>query len=99
MKALIDRAGYYNDKAFEGAKFKGKVGGAIVVGERSGFLTAWTQILQFMLAERMIVPGVRWVYGIGDSLGEVLQDRIGLERARDLGRAMVDLARRLKASQ
>jgi len=52
MKALIDRAGFFNNRATGRHAFDGKVGGAMVVAYRTGLATTWCQMLIFILAQR-----------------------------------------------
>jgi len=97
VKALIDRAGYYNANALGRSAFTGKVGGAIAVARRTGSEAVWTQILLFILSQRMIVPGVAGFPNLmAKERGDALKDAEGLEKARELGRAVASLAAKLK---
>jgi len=98
VKALIDRVGHFNVKALNRTALTGKVGGAIVAGDSAGFFLTLAQILHFFLIVRMIIAGAPQVYGRGYARGDVLKDIEGLKRARELGNAMVDLAKKLKSS-
>jgi len=96
MKALIDRAGFYNNRARGRTAFTGKVGGAMAVAYRTGLATTWGQMLIFILAQRMIVPGIAsFPNAIGREPGDVLKDKEGMDKARELGEAMAKLALRL----
>lgn len=96
MKALIDRAGFFNNRATERTSFTGKVGGAIVVAYRTGLATTWCQMLIFILAQRMIVPGIAsFPNAIASEPGDVLKDNEGIEKAKEIGEAMAKLAQRL----
>jgi len=96
MKALIDRAGFYNNRATGRHAFDGKVGGAIAVAYRTGLATTWCQMLIFILAQRMIVPGIAsFPNAIASEPGEVLNDKEGMDKAREIGEALAKLAQRL----
>ncbi len=97
MKALIDRAGFYNNRATGRHAFDGKIGGAIAVAYRTGLATTWSQMLIFILAQRMIVPGIAsFPNAVASEAGDVLKDKEGMDKARELGEAMAKLAIRLQ---
>jgi len=97
MKALIDRTGYYNSSARGRKVFEGKVAGAMSVARRTGLANVWTQQLLFILAQKMIVPGITsYANAIGGAPGDVLKDEEGMRTSRDLGIAVAELAQRLK---
>ena len=97
MKALIDRTGFYNTRALGRTAFSGKVGGAISVAYRTGLATTWGQMLIFILSQKMIVPGIAsFANAIGNKPGDVVKDSEGIEKARELGKTMVELAQKLK---
>jgi multimeric flavodoxin WrbA len=96
IKALIDRAGFYNTRALGRSAFTGKVGGAMVVAHRTGLATTWCQMLLFILSQKMIVPGIAsFANAIGSAPGDVLKDSEGMDKARELGIAMTRLAEKL----
>ena len=96
MKALIDRAGFFNNRATGRHAFDGKVGGAMAVAYRTGLATTWCQMLIFILAQRMIVPGIAsFPNAIASEPGDVLKDKEGMDKAREIGEAMAKLAQRL----
>ncbi len=96
MKALIDRTGFYNNRATGRHAFDGKVGGAMAVAYRTGLATTWCQMLIFILAQRMIVPGIAsFPNAIASEPGDVLKDKEGMDKAREIGEAMAKLAQRL----
>jgi multimeric flavodoxin WrbA len=96
MKALIDRAGFFNNRALGRSAFTGKVGGAISVAYRTGLATTWCQMLIFILAQRMIVPGIAsFPNAIASEPGDVLRDKEGMEKAMEIGEAMAKLAQKL----
>jgi multimeric flavodoxin WrbA len=95
MKALMERAGYVSRS--DGDAFKGKVGGPLVVARRAGKnftfaqLTLWFQILNFY------IPGSSyWNVGIGREKGEVAGDTEGMNTAREFGKNMAFLLKKLK---
>ena len=96
VKALIDRTGFYNTRALGRSAFTGKVGGAMVVAYRTGLATTWCQMLIFILSQKMIVPGIAsFANAIGSASGDVIKDKEGMEKARELGIAMAQLAEKL----
>ena len=97
MKALIDRTGYYNSVARGRTTFDGKVAGAISVARRTGLANVWTQQLLFILSQKMIVPGITsYANAVGSAPGDVLKDEEGMRTSSDLGKAIAELAIRLK---
>jgi multimeric flavodoxin WrbA len=94
VKALIDRAGCI--QGVRGDKFKGKVGGPIVVARRAGQNFALAQLLFFFLIMEMVVPGAKyWSVAFGNSRGDVVQDGEGIETVRDFGKKVAVLAKKL----
>jgi len=96
LKAFMERTGYiaYNN----GRPFEGKVGGPLVVAERSGQnftsaeLTGWFQILGFF------TPGsTYWNIAFGSEKGEVEKDQEGLSTAWNFGKNIAFLIKKLKA--
>jgi len=98
VKALMDRAAYYNIMALNRSAFTGKPGGAIAVTARTGAATVWSQIIIFLLSHRFIVPGIAGIPNtIGVDKGDVLNDEEGLKKVRELGKAVTELAVKLKS--
>jgi len=94
VKSLIDRAGYIQGR--RGDKFKGKVGGPIVVARRAGQNFTLAQLLFFFLVTEMIVPGASyWNIAFGRKKGEAAQDKEGVKTVRDFGRKVAVLAKKL----
>lgn len=94
IKGLMERAGYI--ARHNGEPFRGKVGGPLVVGRRAGKnftfaqLTLWFQILGFF------VPGSSyWNVAIGRDRGDVPGDEEGMRTARDFGKNMAFLLRKI----
>jgi len=95
IKALIDRAGYLS--MAKGRVFENKVGAAMAVARRAGQNFTFAQLLFFLLHQGMIVPGsTYWNIAFGREKGDVRGDEEGLRTARNLGRKMVWLIRKLK---
>jgi len=94
MKALIDRSGELLGS--RGNLLKNKVGGAIVVARRWGHLTAWTTMLLYLLEMRMVVPGAGWSAATAKLPKQVLKDEEGMERAKELGKAVANIIRKMK---
>lgn len=88
MKIFIDRIGFL--ALARGRKdFAGKVGGVIAVARRSGLANTCNQMLTFMTAVRMTIPGGGRAFAIAREKGEVAHDKEGMESARYLGKMMV----------
>jgi multimeric flavodoxin WrbA len=95
IKAMIDRAGYLS--IAKGRIFENKVGGAMVVARRAGHNFTLAQLLFFFLHQGMIIPGsTYWNIAFGREKGEVAEDEEGLQTARNFGKKMVWLIRRVK---
>jgi multimeric flavodoxin WrbA len=96
-KALIDRAGYLS--IAKGRVFENKVGGPMVVARRAGQNFTLAQLLFFFLHQGMIVPGsTYWNIAFGREKGEVVKDEEGIQTARNFGKRIVWLIRKLKVS-
>jgi len=95
IKALIDRAGYLS--IAKGRVFENKAGGAMVVARRAGQNFTLAQLLFFFLHQGMIVPGsTYWNIAFGREKGEVAKDEEGMQTARNFGKKMVWLIKRIK---
>jgi multimeric flavodoxin WrbA len=93
IKALIDRAGYVSRANPD--MLKRKVGAAVVAVRRAGSIHTFDSINHFFLISQMIVPGSSyWNLGIGRAIGDVEQDKEGMETMRTLGRNMAWLLKR-----
>jgi multimeric flavodoxin WrbA len=97
MKALIDRAGFVS--MANGGLFRRKVGAVAIALRRAGAMHTADTLVHFLLASDMILTGFPGI-GLGSAIGEVEQDREGIERMMAIGKNMawllkaVDLARR-----
>nr|MDO8099150.1 flavodoxin family protein [Candidatus Njordarchaeota archaeon] len=95
MKIFIDRMGYLA-KAI-GQPLNNKVGSAIVVARRAGANFTYAQLLFFFLLNGMIVPGVSyWTIAYGRGEGEVMNDKEGVETAREMGEKIAWLTKLIK---
>lgn len=100
MKALIDRSGTFNGMAYGRTKFDGKIAGAMSVARRTGLANVWTQLLLFILSQKMIVPGIKsYANAIAQDKGDVVNDIEGMESSWSLGIAVTKLAERLKKGE
>ncbi len=99
IKALIDRAGYVSSargRLGKGRVFENKAGGGIVVARRAGHNFTFAQLLFFFLQQGMIVPGsTYWNIAFGREKGEASKDEEGLETARNFGKKMAWLLKRI----
>jgi len=91
MKAFIDRSGEL--LGARGHPLKGKVGGALSVARRWGHITTWTALLLYVLEMRLIVPGAGWGAATAMKPNEVMSDKEGIKRAKELGRYIGNLCR------
>jgi multimeric flavodoxin WrbA len=95
IKALIDRAGYLS--IARNRVFENKIGGAMVVARRAGHNFTFAQLLFFFLHQGMIVPGSSyWNVGFGREKGEITKDEEGLLTAKNFGKKMVWIIRKVK---
>ncbi len=92
VKIFFERVGYL-DRCREKKAFRNRIGGAVVVARRSGMSATTSEIVNFLLAMKMIVPGSARVSGLGNKRGEVKSDEEGIRAARELGADMVRLGR------
>lgn len=95
IKALIDRAGYLS--VAKGRVFENKVGGPMVVARRAGQNFTFAELLFFFIHQGMIVPGsTYWNVAIGREKGEVTKDEEGMQTARNFGKKVVWLIKKIK---
>jgi multimeric flavodoxin WrbA len=91
MKAFIDRSGeLLGSRAYP---LKDKIGGALAVARRWGGVTTWTTLLLWILEMRLIVPGAGWGVALAMKPNEVINDKEGVERAKELGVSVGNLCR------
>ena len=92
MKIFIDRAGYLN-LARGRTDLKNKVAGVIAVAGGTGHHSTIEELLSFITTCRMTVPYLGWVAGTASEKAEISQKTRSIERAGELGTAVVELAR------
>lgn len=98
MKSLIDRAGYLS--VAKKRVFENKVGGPMVVARRAGHNFTLAQLLFFFLHQGMIVPGsTYWNIAFGWEKDEASNDEEGLLTAKNFGRKMVWLIKKIKYAE
>jgi len=90
-KTFIDRVGFLHN-ARERKPFRNKVGGAIAVAGRAGVANALSQILLFLAGARMITAPPL-VMALARAKGDALEDSMGIEQARELGKSMVQITK------
>jgi multimeric flavodoxin WrbA len=94
MKAFIDRSGELLGS--RGYPLKDKIGGALAVARRWGGITTWTTLLLWVLEMRLIVPGAGWAVALALHPNDVLKDKEGVERAKELGASVGNLCRKVR---
>ena len=92
MKTFIDRMGFLG-LARKKQDFVGKAGGVIAVARRSGVSGTCNQMLTLLTALGVSIPSGGRVFAIGREKGEVLNDKEGIETAKNLGKSIVDALR------
>jgi multimeric flavodoxin WrbA len=96
MKSFMDRAGYIAYK--NGQLFKGKVGGPLAVGGRSGQNATMAQMYYWFHILGFFVPGSSYFnMALGREKGEVEKDEKGMQTAWDFGKNVAFLVKKLKA--
>jgi multimeric flavodoxin WrbA len=94
IMALLDRAGYVG--RFNGNLFSRKLGGPIVVARRAGQNFTYAQLLFWFMISGMVVPGsTYWNIAFGRAVGEVSNDKEGLETAENFAENLAWLAEKL----
>ena len=95
IKALMDRAGYI--AYWKGGVFEGKVGGSLVVAERSGTTFTLAQMAYWFLCLGFFVPGsTDWNVAFGKEKGDVEKDELGLKAVWNFGKNVAFLVKKLK---
>ncbi|MEZ0537752.1 flavodoxin family protein [Caldicellulosiruptoraceae bacterium PP1] len=98
MKAFLDRAFYVS--ASNGGLFRHKVGASIVTVRRSGGVTAFNQLNNYLNYAEMLLPTTNyWSVIHGTRPGEVLQDEEGVQIIRVLGKNMAWLLKLVENSK
>ncbi|CDF58419.1 flavodoxin family protein [Thermobrachium celere] len=90
MKAFLDRAFYV--ASANGGLFRNKVGASVVAVRRSGGVTTFNQLNNYINYAEMLMPSSNyWNVIHGAKPGEVLQDEEGVQIMRILGKNMAYL--------
>jgi len=86
MKAFMDRAIYASSS---NGQLRHKVAAAVVADRRTGGVSAYDQLMHYILYTESIVPASNyWPVVFGDKPGEIEQDIEGMQSLRILGRNM-----------
>jgi multimeric flavodoxin WrbA len=94
FKSFLDRL------FFPGAAMKYKVGATVVSLRRSGGITTFHQLNNYLnLAQMLITPGQYWEVIHGNNVEEVLQDEEGMQLMEVQGRNMAWLIKSLEAAK
>jgi multimeric flavodoxin WrbA len=94
MKALIDRCGMVGRA--NGNLFRRKLGAAVVASGRAGAIHAFDTMNHFFLINQMVIIGSPFLnIGLGQEMGEVVDDKDGLEAMRQLGENMLWMLKKL----
>jgi multimeric flavodoxin WrbA len=95
LKGLMERGGML---ARTNDAFTGKVGGALVVARRAGKNFTFAQINFWFSILGMIVPGsTYWNVAVGREKGEINHDTEGMTTARNFGKNVAFLVKKLKS--
>ncbi len=95
LKAFMERVG---DIGNPRRVFAGKVGGPLVVARRAGHNFTFAQIMYWFHILGFFMPGsTYWNIAFGDEKGEVKEDEEGLTIARNFGKNIANLVKKLKA--
>lgn len=98
MKAFLDRAFYV--ASANGGLFRHKVGASVVAVRRSGGVTTFEQLNNYLLYSEMLIPTTNyWNVIHGAKPGEVYQDEEGVQIMRILGKNMAWLLKLKKSGE
>ena len=93
-RCFLERAGYIALQ--NGRPFAGKVGGPLVVTRRTAMSLTFAQMLLWFCGQRFFIPGAMGT-AFGRDKGDVLKDEEGMNNARDFGKGVAFLLKKLKA--
>ncbi|MFW9847765.1 MAG: flavodoxin family protein [Candidatus Thorarchaeota archaeon] len=89
MKNMLYRLGRF-------VNLRGKVGGAVVVGRRSGMSLTLTELFFFMYVKEMVIPGSpHWPIGFGLHVADVHGDTEAIMAAEEIGMRIAVLAEKI----
>ncbi len=94
MKALIDRA----SMVLAGNKglLKYKVGASVIAARRGGAISAFDTLNNFLYIKEMILAGSSyWNMVYGNAIGEVEQDKEGIDNMKNLGQNMAWILKKI----
>ncbi len=95
LKAFMERTGFISGRR---RVFAGKVGGPLVVARRAGQNFTFAQIMYWFHHQGFFMPGsTYWNIAFGQEKGEVQGDEEGLTTARNFGKNIALLVKKLKA--
>ena len=92
-RAFLERAGYISLQ--NKRVFAGKVGGPLVVTRRTAMSLTYAQMLLWFSGQRFFIPGAMTT-AFGRDKGDVLKDEEGMGNARDFGKGVAFLLKKLK---
>jgi multimeric flavodoxin WrbA len=94
LKGLMERTGFIS--RFNGERFKGKVGGPLVVARRAGQVFTVAEIDLWYHILGLTVPGSSyWNMAFGREIGEVSQDREGMQTAYNFGKNLAFVLKKI----
>jgi multimeric flavodoxin WrbA len=99
VKIFIDRVAALDNarghRSLHGSfgNFVNKVGGAITVARRTGMVNTWMQIMLFLVRSGMIISSGGRAICVGREMGDVVQDREGMDAVKLLGRRIAQIAK------
>ncbi len=95
LKAFMERTGYI---AVRRRTFAGKVGGPLVVARRAGQNFTFAQLMYWFHILGFFMPGsTYWNIAFGREKGDVTKDEEGLATARNFGKNIALLVKKLKS--
>ena len=98
MKLLFERIGFAASSHIHGNRLARKIGAAISVQARDGGISAYTQMVRFMLRNGMMVCGSHPLTILtGSKPGEVLADKQGIGAIKELAKEMGWLITKMKS--
>jgi multimeric flavodoxin WrbA len=92
-RAFLERCGYISLQ--NGRAFAGKVGGPLVVARRSALSLTFAEMVLWFVGQRFFIPGTM-AFAFGRDKGDVLKDEEGMTAARDFGKGVAFLLKKLK---
>jgi len=90
MRILLERITMVSALCASGGPLSGRTGGAIAVQGRDGGLSAYSEMINFMLRNKMTVCGSSPLTVLtGTKPSEVLNDKAGMNAVKDLAKEMI----------